>query len=1367
MQWFYDLRTATKLLLSFLLVTVLTCVVGYLGYSGSSKIAEAARFSYVNQTVPMRDLGYANAALLVARTDAWVASYTTDVAETQQLIRSVDEQTRKVDELVDAYSKTTLTREEQDTLSRFRSSWADYTRYRQQALDFAAKNQNEQAQRLMKNEAGVAGQEARKNLRALIDINARLVGEASQSNMTLASATERQILLGLGAIIVLSILIGLSMARLIANPLKQLTAIGERMAVGDMDVHVEVHTKDEIGDLERALGGMVENVKAMAGAADSVARGDMSVDVRPKSDVDILAISMGRVVTAVRGLIAETSVLAQAAVEGKLDTRGKADKFQGGYREVVEGVNITLDAVIGPLNVAAEYVDRISNGDIPPKITDKYSGDFNEIKNNLNKCIDAVNLLVVDANTLSRAAVEGKLDTRADAAKHQGEYRKIVQGVNETLNAVIGPLNVSAEYVDRISKGDIPPKITDKYNGDFNEIKNNLNTCIDAVNAMVGDAGMLSRAAAEGRLDTRADASKHQGDFKRIVQGVNETLDAVIGPLNVSAEYVDRISKGDIPPKITDKYNGDFNEIKNNLNTCIDAVSLLVADANMLSKAAVEGRLEARAEAVKHQGDFRRIVEGVNGTLDAVIGPLNVAADYVDRISKGDVPPKITDKYNGQFNTIKNNLNTCVDAVNALVGDANMLSRAAVEGKLDVRADANKHQGDFKRIVQGVNETLDAVIGPLNVSAEYVDRISKGDIPPKIVEKYNGDFNEIKNNLNTCIDAVNALVADARLLSKAAVEGRLGARADVSKHQGDFRQIVEGVNETLDAVIGPLNVSAGYVDRISKGDIPQKIIDNYRGDFNTIKNNLNTCIDAVNAMVADANMLARAAVEGKLETRADASRHQGDFRRIVQGVNETLDAVIGPLNVSARYVDQIAKGDIPPKITDKYNGDFNTIKNNLNMCIDAVNTLVIDAKMLAQAAVEGKLATRADAGKHQGDYRKIVEGVNQTLGSVIGPLNVAAEHIARISVGDVPRRITDNYNGEFNAIKNSINGLIDAMNSVTELARMIGNGDLTHEVRERSAQDELMRALRNMVEKLVSVVNSVRMSGESVATGSAEMSSGSQKMSEGASEQAASVEEVSSSMEEMAASIRQNSDNAQQTEGIAKKAAEDAREGGKAVAKTVDAMKDIASRILIVEEIARQTNMLALNAAIEAARAGEHGKGFAVVASEVRKLAERSQGAAVEIKTLSTSSVEVAEKAGGMLAGILPNIQRTSELVQEIAASSGEMNAGAEQINKAIHQLDGVVQQNAAAAEEMAASAETLSGQADALQGAMAFFRVGDGNAGTSMKRGQGSGRVKDSRGSAKSAGRQSRVEADAIGGVNVDLSRQGGEASDTEFERY
>ena len=230
----------------------------------------------------------------------------------------------------------------------------------------------------------------------------------------------------------------------------------------------------------------------------------------------------------------------------------------------------------------------------------------------------------------------------------------------------------------------------------------------------------------------------------------------------------------------------------------------------------------------------------------------------------------------------------------------------------------------------------------------------------------------------------------------------------------------------------------------------------------------------------------------------------------------------------------------------------------------------------------------------------------------------------------------------------------------------------------------------------------VNAAAENVATASQELSSTSEEMSQGATEQAAAAEEASSSMEEMAANIKQSADNAMETDKIAKNSAQNARDGGQAVEQTVSAMKEIAQKINIIEEIARQTDLLALNAAIEAARAGDHGKGFAVVASEVRKLAERSQTAAAEISKLSGASVEIAETAGHMLGKMVPDIQKTAELVQEISAASDEQNTGAEQINQALQQLDQVVQQNASASEEMASTAEELSAQAEELKATIA-----------------------------------------------------------------
>jgi methyl-accepting chemotaxis protein len=368
----------------------------------------------------------------------------------------------------------------------------------------------------------------------------------------------------------------------------------------------------------------------------------------------------------------------------------------------------------------------------------------------------------------------------------------------------------------------------------------------------------------------------------------------------------------------------------------------------------------------------------------------------------------------------------------------------------------------------------------------------------------------------------------------------------------------------------------------------------------------------------------------------------------------------------ASIAHKIAAGDLGSQI-ELHEHDASSLMFAMKTMSHSIQQMIADISQLSVAAQAGDLKTRANPDQHQGEFSKIIAGVNATLDSIIRPINEVVGVLSNIEHGDLTSTVQGCYQGQLEEFKTTVN---------------------------------------NTVSRLAATIAEVKNAALELGTASEQISATSQSLSQATNEQAASVEQTSASIEEMTASINHNADNAKMTDGIAAKTSQEAILGGSAVKLTVDAMKSIADKISIIDDIAYQTNMLALNAAIEAARAGDHGKGFAVVAAEVRKLAERSQIAAHEIGELAENSVATSETAGKHLDDIVPSIAKTSDLIREIAASSQEQATGVSQINNAISYLSQITQQNASASEELAATAEEMTGQTQQLQSLMGFFKL-------------------------------------------------------------
>jgi len=459
------------------------------------------------------------------------------------------------------------------------------------------------------------------------------------------------------------------------------------------------------------------------------------------------------------------------------------------------------------------------------------------------------------------------------------------------------------------------------------------------------------------------------------------------------------------------------------------------------------------------------------------------------------------------------------------------------------------------------------------------------------------------------------------------------------------------------------------------------------------------------------NMMFKEVSQGNLDYRVDSREFNNSYENIIESVNSMIDVPVSAIRDFNYAMSRLAVGDFDAKVSNNYLGEFHDIKNAFNSLSSILSNIQKDCSMINKAALHGQLNIQADESKYLGDFAIIVETMNNFTLTTKNVFDEIIYGFNQLQKGNFDKRIDEEYRGDFDIIKETINNtaeiLTNFINDVAALNEETQKGNLESKIDEsiyEGGYKDVAVGINTFSTEVEHIVDTVTTASSEVLDAANIVNKLAQSISSGAEQQSTSLEETTSSLEEISANISETTNNTTRTNEVAVDTATVADEGGKAVSQTVEAMNIISEKISIIEDIVYQTNLLALNAAIEAARAGEHGKGFAVVAAEVRKLAQRSKIAAEEISKITKNSVVISQDAGGLIQSLLPKIDETAQLVNEISEASKEQEVGIEQINIAMNELDLISQSNETAAAELSSSAEELDAQAGELSRMMSRY---------------------------------------------------------------
>ncbi|MBE9104169.1 HAMP domain-containing protein [Nostoc cf. edaphicum LEGE 07299] len=740
--------------------------------------------------------------------------------------------------------------------------------------------------------------------------------------------------------------------------------------------------------------------------------------------------------------------------EGKIADRASLGDVRGSWSDCVTSVNTLITDLVQPTAETTRVIRSVANGDLSQTIATEIDGrplqgEFLQTANIVNTMVDRLGSFASEVTRVAReVGTEGKLGVQAEVQGVAGTWKDLTDNVNLMAGNLTGQVRNIAEVATAIANGDLSKKITVNVKGEILELKNTVNIMVDQLNSFASEVTRVAReVGAEGKLGGQAEVRGVAGTWKDLTDSVNFMAGSLTAQVRNIAEVTTAVANGDLSKKITVDVKGEILELKNTINTMVDQLNSFASEVTRVAReVGTEGKLGVQAEVPGVAGTWKDLTDNVNLMAGNLTGQVRNIAEVATAIANGDLSKKITVDVRGEIFELKNTINIMVDQLSSFASEVTRVAReVGSEGKLGVQADVRGVAGTWKDLTDSVNFMAGSLTAQVRNIAEVTTAVATGDLSKKITVDVKGEILELKNTINTMVDQLSSFASEVtRVAREVGTEGKLGVQAEVKDVAGTWKDLTDSVNFMAGSLTAQVRNIAEVTTAIANGDLSKKITVAVKGEILELKNTINIMVDQLNSFASEVTRVAReVGSEGKLGVQADVRGVAGTWKDLTDSVNFMAGSLTAQVRNIAAVTTAVANGDLSKKISVDVKGEILELKNTVNTMVDQLNSFASEVTRVArEVGTEGKLGVQAEVKGVAGTWKDLTDSVNFMAGSLTAQVRNIAEVTTAVANGDLSKKITVDVKGEIQELKNTINTMVDQLNSfaseVTRVAREVG-----------------------------------------------------------------------------------------------------------------------------------------------------------------------------------------------------------------------------------------------------------------------------------------------------------------------------------------